>query len=145
MTNSNTIKVPTGRPPNEPRPARVVTYQSITDKVIWLAVAGLVVFVLGFLSGQAHQQTIYDEAVEKAREGATKGHQGTPASYQEALYEALVHRNEVLMKAMLQAPDQPANSYTLKAPWAGNLTTRGAARGTPNHKRLSYQLNTTLT
>ncbi len=77
MTNSNTIDAPTGRPPIAPRPAYVVTYRSMVDKAIWLAVAGLIVFVLGFLSGQYYQQLIFDEAVEVAREAHSP--LGTPA------------------------------------------------------------------
>lgn len=67
MTNSNTV-APTSRPPNEPRPAYVVTNRSKMDWTIWLAVAGIIIFVLGFLAGAQHQQNIFEEAVEKARE-----------------------------------------------------------------------------
>ena len=55
MTNSNAV-VPTGRPPNEPRPAYVVTNRSMLDRLIWTVVAVIVVFVLGFLAGAQHQQ-----------------------------------------------------------------------------------------
>lgn len=67
MTNANTV-TPTARPPATPRPAYVVTNRSTLDKVVWATVTLVVVFVLGFLGGQAHQQAIYDKAVEDAKQ-----------------------------------------------------------------------------
>ncbi len=78
MTNSN-IVAPTGRPPNEPRPAYVVTNRSTMDRAIWAAVALVVVFVLGGLAGAAYQQKVYGEAVEKARHGHHGPALGSPA------------------------------------------------------------------
>ena len=67
MTNSNTV-APTGRPPNEPRPAYIVTNRSPVDRAIWTALALLAVFVLGTLVGASHQQSVFEDAVEKARQ-----------------------------------------------------------------------------